>query len=389
MKNYIIIILLMISGGGFAQSINDVLESVATNNTILKAEQQEMDATILDNKTGLTPSNPQVNYGRMPAGGSKSGHKTVWGVSQSFSFPTTYFRKVQVAELLNQKAEVQNSAARQEILLEAKKSCIELIYLNKMKDQLEIRTAAIEKLAESLKKRMQTGDASVIEMNKAKIELIKFQNQKNHLETSIQNVEERLAFFNGGQPLNLKHLNYPVAIIESKDQLLQEAVAKDPVFAAAMLNKDIASAQVKLDKSQWLPDFTVGYESEETPGDKFAGARVGLSIPLWEKKNTVKRSRARLQAVSTRLEAYKQELTSNTVQNFNKFSTQKHNLDNYQQTMNQVRNAELLAKALRLGHISTIEYIHEMSWYYDAEDNAMLLEKEYYLSQAELLKFRL
>ena len=57
--------------------------------------------------------------------------------------------------------------------------------------------------------------------------------------------------------------------------------------------------------------------------------------------------------------------------------------------MNTINSNELLEKALTLGEISSLQYLMELNYYYDAYDNFLDLESDYYHVIAELNKYEL
>ena len=40
----------------------------------------------------------------------------------------------------------------------------------------------------------------------------------------------------------------------------------------------------------WAPQFFAGYMREQVPSETFQGIKVGLSVPLWNSVNTVKKT---------------------------------------------------------------------------------------------------
>ena len=85
----------------------------------------------IKNKTRITVQNPYVEYEKLNDSPANSGNQTDLLLKQSFDFPTAYSKKKQVAELQIEQTDFQLTAIRQDILLNAKQTCIELIYFNK------------------------------------------------------------------------------------------------------------------------------------------------------------------------------------------------------------------------------------------------------------------
>src|SRR3989304_8690567 len=135
MKKYFILksIVIAFAVNANAQStIDTVLANIAKNNKTIFANTHYWEAQKLQYKTGLTPYNPSVNYDYLIGSPSTAGNQTDFTITQTFDFPTVYIKKKQVAEQQIGQAEFQLIAKRQEVLLEAKIICVELVYRNKM-----------------------------------------------------------------------------------------------------------------------------------------------------------------------------------------------------------------------------------------------------------------
>ena len=79
------------------QSFDGVLKSVEENNYTLAAAKESVKANKLANKTGLTPSDPEVEFGYMWRN-VEGGNKKAVNVRQGFDFPTLYARAWQVGK---------------------------------------------------------------------------------------------------------------------------------------------------------------------------------------------------------------------------------------------------------------------------------------------------
>ena len=112
-------------------NIDNVLLEIKKNNKSIKVNQQYVEAKKLQYKTGLTLKNPSIEYEYLNGSPANAGDQTDFLVVQSFDFPTAYSKKKQVAELQIEQTNFQLTAIRQTILLEAKKTCLELVYYYK------------------------------------------------------------------------------------------------------------------------------------------------------------------------------------------------------------------------------------------------------------------
>lgn len=130
MRKTILIISALLALPAFSQqSFDGVLKSVEENNYTLAATKESVKANKLANKTGLTPSDPEVEFGYMWRN-LEGGNKKAVNVRQGFDFPTLYAQRGKLANIKNDSEDVSYSVSRMNILLEAKTVCIELVKQN-------------------------------------------------------------------------------------------------------------------------------------------------------------------------------------------------------------------------------------------------------------------
>ncbi|MFR4038247.1 MAG: TolC family protein [Butyricimonas faecalis] len=125
-------------------SIDQVLKSIETNNKSLQANTKMTDAQKLDAQTGKFLANPTFEWEQMWGNRNNPGSEYSFTAKQSLDFPTTYANKNKLAALKANTIGFQAAAYRQQLLLNAKQTCIEIIYLRKQKSLLDKRLANAE-----------------------------------------------------------------------------------------------------------------------------------------------------------------------------------------------------------------------------------------------------
>jgi outer membrane protein, heavy metal efflux system len=154
-------------------------------------------------------------------------------------------------------------------------------------------------------------------------------------------------------------------------------------------DKDISSAKLKVVKGLALPKIEAGYHSQAILGQKYQGAHLGMSIPLWQNKNTIKTEKANLLYNDSRIAEHRTEHFYENQQLYEKYEVLKSTLSEYSKIFSTVNNTELLNKSLKAGNISSIEYFMELSYFYSAYDNYLKAENEYNQIIATLYKYQL
>ena len=391
-KLYILGLMLLGSLTTRAQSsIDQVLRSIETNNKSLQANTKMTDAQKLEAQTGKFLANPSVEWEQMWGNRNNSGSEYTLTVKQSLDFPTTYSNKNKLANLKANTIGFQSAAYRQQLLLNAKQTCIEIIYLRKQKSLLDERLANAETMFALYKKRFESGDANQLELNKIQLELLNAQNQSRLNKAALTTAEEQLRNLNGGKPITFDATDYPAGEeLINFDQLQAAFMEADPNLKSLTGDQEIANREVKLSRSLTLPKFDVGYK-RNAASDHVAsnGFMVGVSIPLFENKNTVKKAKAQAEFATASLEDNRLNLKTNLQQLYQQAEALQISRADYAKVLEQQRNIELLNKALNAGQLSVIDYFTELSTIYDSHQSYLDVEKEYHSILAQLYQYKL
>lgn len=372
-------------------SIDQVLKSIETNNKSLQANTKMTDAQKLEAQTGKFLANPSVEWEQMWGNRNNPGSEYTLTVKQSLDFPTTYSNKNKLANLKANTIGFQSAAYRQQLLLNAKQTCIEIIYLRKQKSLLDERLANAETMFALYKKRFESGDANQLELNKIQLELLNAQNQSRLNKAALTAAEEQLRNLNGGNPITFDATDYPAGEeLINFDQLQAAFMEADPNLKSLTGDQEIANQEVKLSRSLTLPKFDVGYK-RNAASDHVAsnGFMVGVSIPLFENKNTVKKAKAQAEFATASLEDNRLNLKTNLQQLYQQAEALQISRADYAKVLEQQRNIELLNKALNAGQLSVIDYFTELTTIYDSHQSYLDVEKEYHSILAQLYQYKL
>ena len=385
-----IILLLLVQLTCAQNSIDNILSSVAKNNKTIISNTQLVEAKKLEYKTGLTPENPKLEYDYLAGTPANAGDQTDFSLTQSFDFPTAYFSKKAMAKEQISKTELELNSLRQEILLETKTTCFTLIYLNKKQIELKRRALENSKVYENYQSKLKNGDATILDVNKAQLMLLNINTDLQLNESEIKRTISTLTELNGGQAITLADTSYP-PVIDLPDFAKMDSIieANDLLVKIYSKDKDVSSAKLKVVKNLALPKMEAGYHSQAILGQKYQGAHIGISIPLWENKNSIKTEKANLLYKDARISEHRTEHFYENQQLYEKYAVLKSTLSEYTKIFSTNNNSELLNKSLIAGNISSIEYFMELSYFYGAYDNFLRIENEYNQAVAMLNKYQL
>ena len=386
MKKLFIIIALCLPIGIQAQNIDQVLQSIEQNNKELQSQAQLFKAQKMENRTVNNLSDPTVSYSSFYRNGGGTGHGTEFVASQGFDFPTQYITRNRLADLANEALDLQQQTVRRDILLQAKNLCLDLILLNQEKALMDIRKKNADELEALYAKRLEAGDANILEVNKIKMERMNVQTEvaKNH--ASHRNALQSLLAMNGNMPLEFSEIQYPqVKEINDFNMLRDEVIASDKNLQALDFASRAAEKQVSVDKQNWLPKLEAGFRRNTESGTSMNGFVVGGSIPLFSNRKKVQIAKA--QAISAQLlqEDAKLEVENSLMGLFNEMQQLKEAMNAYDVPL-MYRSLDLLKQALKEGQISLIEYFVEAESVYKNLQARMQLENQYQKVIADIYK---
>ncbi len=390
MRYIILAIISLLAGNSslFAQNtVDSVLVEIEKNNTTLSALQKRAEANKLGNKTGIYLANPEVEFNYL-WGNDVIGNRTDFSAKQSFDFPTAYSHKKQIANIKNEQAELEYQKQRKSLLLETRVVCYNLTYYNALEAELSKRLNHAESIANSFKAKFDAGETNILEFNKAQLNLLNLSKEMESLDIERNALLGELSRLNAGVPIEFNASEFQATIISTDfEQWYQQAEQSNPLLNWLKKEIEITEKQVSLSKAMSLPKLQAGYMSESIVGQDFKGLTVGLSIPLWENKNTVKYAKANTvalenMAIDNKVQLYNQlkVLHTKTIELQNSSADYKSKLQSF-------NNSELLKKALDKGEISLIDYILELSFYYESVNNLLEMERDMNISLAELNQY--
>lgn len=390
-KNYVLLVFFsLLSLSNIAQSdLNKILDSIRTNNPTLHAVKLKFTEEELGYRVGITLPNPEVEYEHLFGSNGNDGITEIV-VSQSFDFPSKYAIQNKIAKQEIESSKLGFQKFEQEFLLKAKKLCLEIIYLNKELLELEERLNHASITLQSYKEMTKQGETSVVELNKIKLFHLGILNKHERLNLQKNLLQNQLAELNNGVKIELSDTLFPIQNeIAEYEQLLKEYLEKD--LEMNVLNKEyeLSEKQISLSKTSFLPSFSAGYKMEMAPGEDLNGVVFGLTIPLWEHKNIIKKAKARMLYSQFKIDETKHVKTYELRTDYDNYLLNKKMHEQYQDALKEFNNQQLLDLSLKSGNISVIEYITELSMIYETIDEALTIEKEYHLAVAKLLKFRL
>ena len=235
-------------------------------------------------------------------------------------------------------------------------------------------------------KRLQTGDANALEVNKVKMERMNVQTEVAQNNAAHRTALQTLLAMNGNLPLEFSATAYPqVKDINDYNTLRDEVIASDLDLQAMGYAARAAEKQVSVDKQNWLPKLQAGFRRNTDSEMSMNGFVIGGSIPLFSNRKKVQIAKA--QALSAQLlkEDAQLEKENELMALYNEMKQLKQALDTYDVPLMH-RSLALLKQALEEGQLSLIEYFVEAEGIYKNLQARMQLENQYQKVMADIYK---
>lgn len=368
-----------------AQDINSVLKSVEQNNMELKALLKGNEAADIENKSQNTLEDLSIEYSPFFQSETSGIASSELVITQGFDFPTLYGARKKAGQLQRNVLDMQYQTARRDILVNAKKLCLDIINYNKQKQLLQERRKNADELLAMFELKFKNGDATSLELNKIKLDRMNLETELVQADTKHANAMQQLQALNGGLPIEVNMTEYPQAPADDEVTMYEKAVATDWTVRTAQASVLAAEQDVKVNKQSWIPKFEIGYR-RNTEGDNASnGFLIGGSIPLFSSKNKVKIAKARqteavMQHANARINA---ENSARTM--INQIKQLKASADAYDVPLMR-QTLKLLRTAVENGEISVTEYYVEADNIYKNMITYMDIERQYQDALTEIYK---
>ena len=368
-----------------AQDINAVLKSVEQNNMELKALLKGNEVADIENKSQNTLEDLSIEYSPFFQSETSGIASSELVITQGFNFPTLYGARKKAGKLQRNVLDMQYQTARRDILVNAKKLCLDIINYNKQKQLLQERRKNADELLAMFELKFKNGDATSLELNKIKLDRMNLETELVQADTKHANAMQQLQALNGGLPIDVNTTEYPQAPADDEVTMYEKAVATDWTVRTAQASVLAAEQDVKVNKQSWIPKFEIGYR-RNTEGDNASnGFLIGGSIPLFSSKNKVKIAKARqteavMQHANARINAENSARTMITQMKQLKASADAYDVPLMRQTL------KLLRTAVENGEISVTEYYVEADNIYKNMITYMDIERQYQDALTEIYK---
>jgi outer membrane protein TolC len=352
------------------QGFDAFLQSVESNNKTLISAQKLSEAESLEAKTGIYLANPEVSYARL---NQESGFYSEMVVSQSFDFPSTYIHKNKIAEITAQKSVAKYNQLRNNVFTEAAEIYGQFIAVNRKLVLLYKMQEMMTKLSANAAKRLEVGEINIFEFNRIRNETATANTKLKILKAERNTLKLKTSELNGGLVYEITDTvisGFSEPILT--DTVVAEIVSKHPFSNYWENELEISERNISLQKASSLPKFELGYRQDANASYANHGFVAGLSIPLFENKNSVRLAKAQHNYLLEEVNAEQLKLENSISQMIQSYEIMNASVKELENIVESLNTPELLLKSYEAGQMNYTEFFTE---YNNFRDSILYIEE--------------
>lgn len=237
-------------------------------------------------------------------------------ISQSFAFPSVYVNKRKLANANIRGSELSLEISRLDISNQVKQVYWQYVYTAEKQKLLAYQDSIFSKFMHAAELRAKTGETNKLEMIAARSQSMEISNQYFQVTADLEVQAKKLALL-----LNSSYLLVPAekSLVKIKYEALSEkgSVENNPSLGFALQEAEVSGIEKKLERSQMLPDLSVGWFSQTITGtmevngvprdfgkgDRFNGVQAGIAVPIWIAPFAARSKAARINEEAARTNA--------------------------------------------------------------------------------------
>lgn len=368
-----------------AQNSEALLKLVLEQNKKLIVAREALQVSILEAGTGNTPPDPEIEFAYLFGKPSDLGNRIDFGITQELDFPTAYFNRSALKKIKTSQAELEYILTRQEVLHEAQQLWIEQIHLNQLHLLLAERLRQAQTIQSHMERKLEAGEASILDLSQSRLMVASLDGEIEEVLALNEGLRITIREITGGADIEIEENSFPPPLPIVADSML-EAYRLSPYVQYYQQELQKKEAEKKLAVSNHLPKLSAGYFSETVTDVAFRGFRVGISIPLWEKANTVNKAKSEVTFAEAEIDRYTFHQEKEVRQKLNLLESYRTRTQKLEEALGAVNSLSLLGISLENGEISMSEYFYTSDFYFRNQAQLIGYKRDLLLQEADLLK---
>lgn len=347
---------------------NSAVLGITANNLQVKIDSLSQDSQIASMKSANTLSDPEIEVSHL-RGMHGIGSKTGVDVKQSFDWPSVYSARKNHIEA---QRSINNLALRSKYLetaTEVGNTLIEFIYTKRKLNLCKEINTYVDSLYYAYKKGVDSGQISILDLNKVAIERISCTRNFNEVRDRLNNLTSKLCALNGYIPIGdmLQSVSdYPEWQIKSLDDYLYEVRLNNPNLKYGEKAIDAIKHEKKVLNASRFPSLSIGYSFEREMDEYFNGVSIGMTLPIYSRKHQNESLTIRELQIQTQNQDLIGREENDIRRTYTDLTNNLSEIEEYEPIVMSVNNFLLLRKAFQGGQISLLEYLADIKYFLEA-----------------------
>ncbi|MEO9964228.1 MAG: CusA/CzcA family heavy metal efflux RND transporter [Reichenbachiella sp.] len=310
---------------------DEALSLALENNAQLKAQFLKIEQRKKLQKTALDLGKTSLYYGFDQNNVANNNNPLdVYGVQQSFSFPTVYGAESKVQKLHTSLSENNYEMMQLHLKKNVSQTYYQLLYLLNRAKQLDYLDSLYKNFVQAASKKYEVGESQYLEKVTAEAKYYEIGMQKSQLSYDIKSGYESLnEFLQLDEPFQIQAKSLDKIPIDSTITLAN--LTTNPSSKSFNILSKLALANVRLQRNKLMPDLNLeyfrGYGIGEN-AEQFYGYQFGISLPLF-----FGAERARLQANILETQIIEKQAENNQKELNTKYTQLMAQIDKYNQAI--------------------------------------------------------
>lgn len=339
--------------------LGNAIDTALKNNRLISAYILNVEESKALRRTAFSPGKTTIGYGTDQNNIAENGYPlNVWGIEQSFDFPTLYSAESNAMKIQVKIAEAKLNNQKNALKKNVSFAFFDYQYLLNKEQLYSTLDSMYSVLLANAERRGQKGDVTRLEIMNIKAKKNQIAIQLNAIKVDAENASQRLkVLMNYSGDFSVSSTIAPLPEIN-------ELPVSLPVFEVLQNESEYASSLIRIEKNRVLPDFSLNYflgTNQFQDSKYYHGFQVGVALPLFYGSSKARIDMSKLSANAKQLSAenetalLKNELNQLLSEQFK----YKALLENFKTSGEPLMNAimETAIKSYEFGEINYFQFV--------------------------------
>ena len=337
-------------------------------------------------------------YTREGIGNGSNFNEQRLSVSQTIDFPITIRNSRAIVQNNVRALEARYNAAKLQVKVMVKSAYTKVAYAIEIVHLRQEQVDLAKRVKEIAEERNKVGEISKLDVLQSSLQLAEAQNSFDDAINQLQNARYELFNSIGLNPEDQSYgIDFPDTLryipIEFNQDDVLESIADHPSVTENEFYIESANANLKLNKSAYLPSLTGTYFNQDFGnGYDFNGFEVGFSIPLWfavKQQPRIKAASSNVKSMEWKLQNTVLLLKKEAEKAWHTFANSRDQIERFNASTRQ-ESAELLAltqEAYSVGEIPLITFLEAQRTYLISQERYLTALRNYQLNAINIEQF--